>query len=140
MDTHEGRIFHNVTLNDMDRIRSFVRETAVAHGYDQAAIDELITAVNEATVNIVKHGYQNEPGYIEVIVVCRKKEIVVRLRDESPGFDPTTAPSPDTALPLSQRPFGGLGVHMMRTFCDDLSYRRDSRGENELTLTKRISQ
>jgi len=140
MDTHVGRVFQDVTLNDMARIRCFVRETAAVHGYDLAVIDELITAVNEAAVNIVKHGYGDEPGDIEVTVICRAEEIIVRLRDKSRGFDPTTAESPDTTLPLAKRPFGGLGVHMMRTFCDDLSYRRDPRGENELTLTKRIGQ
>jgi anti-sigma regulatory factor (Ser/Thr protein kinase) len=47
-------------------------------------------------------------------------------------------PSPDMTRPLDDRPFGGMGVHIMRPFCDELSYCRDPRGGNELILLKRI--
>jgi serine/threonine-protein kinase RsbW len=118
--------------------RHYVRETAVAGACDLAAIGELIVAMNEAISNIVRHGYQNEPGEIKVTIVCSSEWVMVTLLDDCPRFDPTTAPSPDTTLPLAERPFGGMGVHMMRTFCDELSYRRDPRGRNELTLLKRL--
>jgi serine/threonine-protein kinase RsbW len=135
-----GRVFHNVTLDDLGQIRLYVRETAVARGCELAAIDELIVAVNEAVANIIRHSYQNEPGEIRVIIGCSRDVVEVILLDDGPGFDPTTVPSPDTTLPLAERPFGGMGVHMMRTFCDELRYRRDSRGGNELILLKRIER
>ncbi len=137
MDSAASHVFHDVTVGDLDQIRRYVRETAVAHGADKAALDELIVAVNEAVVNIVRHGYQNEPGEIEVTVVCSKEAVEVILLDYAAGFDPTMVPSADTTLPLVQRPLGGMGVHMMRAFCDQLSYRRDPGGANELTLLKR---
>ncbi len=140
MDIDAERVFHEVTLGDLDEIRLFVRETAITDGCEAAAIDELIVAVNEATANIVRHGYRNEPGEIRVTVVCSDERVKVTLLDNSPGFDPTTVPSPDTTLPLAERPFGGMGVHMMRTFCDELSYRSGSRGGNELILLKRIER
>ncbi len=140
MDIEAGRVFHDVTLVDLGQIRLYVRDTVVARGCELAAMDELIVAVNEAVANIIRHSYQNEPGEIKVTVVCRRDVIEVMLLYDGPGFDPTTVPSPDTTLPLAERPFGGMGVHMMRTFCDELSYRRDSRGGNELILLKRIER
>jgi serine/threonine-protein kinase RsbW len=131
-------VFHNVSLGDLGQIRRYVRETAVAGGCNAEAVDELIVAVNEAEANIVLHGYQNELGEIKVTVVCSEDRITVTLLDYSPGFDPTTVPSPDMTRPLDERPFGGMGVHIMRTFCDELSYCRDPRGGNELILLKRI--
>jgi anti-sigma regulatory factor (Ser/Thr protein kinase) len=62
----------------------------------------------------------------------------VTLLDTCLGFDPTTVSSPDTSLPLAERPFGGMGVHMMREFCDELTYRRTENNENELTLLKHV--
>ena len=138
MDIRAGRVFHDVTLDDLGQIRRYVRETAVAGGCEPAAIDELIVAVNEAVSNVVRHGYLNEPGEISVTVVCGNERVMVTLLDDCPGFDPTTVPRPDTTLPLAERPFGGMGVHMMRDFCDELNYRRDPRGRNELTLLKRL--
>ena len=140
MDFKAGRVFHNVTLDDLGQIRLYVRETAVAGACDLAAVDELIVAVNEAVANVVRHGYLNEPGAIRVTVVCSSDRLLVTLLDDCPGFDPTMVPSPDTTLPLAERPFGGMGVHMMRDFCDELNYRRDSRGHNELTLLKRFDR
>ena len=138
MDIRAGRVFHDVTLDDLGQIRRYVRETAAAGACDLAAIDELIVAMNEAVSNVVRHGYQNETGDIRVTVVCSNEWVKVTLLDDCPGFDPTTVPSPDTTLPLAERPFGGMGVHMMRAFCDELSYRRDSSGGNLLTLIKRF--
>ena len=133
-----GRVFHDVTLDDLGPIRLYVLETGTARGCDMAALSELIVAVNEAVANIVRHGYQNQPGEVKVTVVCSRDVVEVILLDDGPGFDPTTVGVPDTTRPLAERPFGGMGVHMMRNFCDELRYRRDSRGRNELILLKRI--
>ena len=138
MDIEAGRVFHDVTSDNLGQIRHYVRETAVARGCEAAAIDELAVAVNEAVANIVRHSYQNEPGEIKVTVVCSREVVEVMLLDDGPGFDPTTVPSPDTTSSLAERPFGGMGVHIMRTFCDELSYCRDPRGGNELILLKRF--
>jgi serine/threonine-protein kinase RsbW len=140
MNIEAERVFHDVTVSDLGQIRLFVRETVVAYGCDIAAVDELIVAVNEAVANIVRHSYKNGPGEIKVTVVCRRDVVEVMLLDDGPNFDPTTVPTPDTTLRLAERPFGGMGVHMMRTFCDELSYRKVSRGGNELILLKRIER
>ncbi len=138
MGSKVERVFQDVTIGDLDRIRLFVRETAAADGRGAAEIEELVVAVYEAAANIVRHSYRNEPGVIKVTVVCSAEMIQVTLLDDGPAFDPTTVPTPDTTLPLEKRPFGGLGVHMMRTFCDELSYRGGLDGGNELILLKRL--
>ncbi len=138
MDTVVESVFPAVTLADLSQIRGFMRTTAVAHGYPLAAIDELIVAVNEALSNIVRHSYQDNPGAIKVIMVCGQSVVKVTLIDSGPDFDPTSVPTPDTSLPLEKRPFGGMGVHMMRAFCDELTYRKVADGGNELTFLKRI--
>lgn len=132
-----GRVFSEVTESDLARIRRFVRDAAVKRGCHPLAADELVVAVNEAVVNIVHHGYQNRPNEIEVAVGGSEEVVVVILLDIGPPFDPTTVPDPDITRPLLERPFGGMGVHLMREFCDELHYRREPGGRNELTLLKR---
>jgi anti-sigma regulatory factor (Ser/Thr protein kinase) len=135
-----GRVFQQVTLDDLGQIRQYVRQTALAAGCEVALLEELIVAVNEALANIIRHSYKQQPGDIELVVSCRPESISVTLLDHGPHFDPTLAPGANTTLPLSQRPFGGLGIHMMRDFCDELNYRRDSEGRNQLTLRKRTAE
>lgn len=140
MDSEMERVFQAATLADLSRIRQFVRETAVSHGCDREALDEFIVATNEAIANIMRHGYQNNPGDITVKINCRRGTVLVVLYDNCASFDPTTVSCPDMTLPLAERPFGGMGIHIMREICDELSYRRTETNENELTLLKRVKQ
>jgi anti-sigma regulatory factor (Ser/Thr protein kinase) len=137
-ESEAGRVFQQVTLDELGLIRQYIRETVLAAGCEAALLDELVVAVNEALANIVRHSYKEQPGSIELVVSCSQEAISVTLFDHGPQFDPTAAPGTDTTLPLGQRPFGGLGIPMMRDFCDELNYRRDSEGRNELTLLKRL--
>jgi serine/threonine-protein kinase RsbW len=125
-------------LENLSHIRRYVQERGVALGADAEAVGDLMMAANEAAANIVVHGYQESLGVIDVEVTRQGDYLVLRLRDQSPPFDPTTAPAPDTTLPLEQRPYGGMGIHMMRQLMDKLTYRFTPQGENELILCKRL--
>jgi serine/threonine-protein kinase RsbW len=48
-------------------------------------------------------------------------------------------PEVDTTVPLEQRPIGGLGIHLMRRFMDEIEYRSDG-GKNVLRMRKRLPQ
>jgi serine/threonine-protein kinase RsbW len=135
---HE-QVFRQATLDDLAAIRQFVRRVCAGCGLIGPALEELIVAVNEATSNIVRHGFQGRPADITVSVTCGQNAVQVTLLDQGPAFDPDSAPRPDTTLPLEQRPFGGMGVQLMRELCDGLQYRRDPGGRNELCLVKKIS-
>ena len=40
-------------------------------------------------------------------------------------------------VPVAERPIGGLGIHMVRNFVDEMSYERRS-DRNVVTLSKRV--
>lgn len=123
-------------LGDLAAIRELVETSAVAAGGDPDLVADLVLAVNEAVCNILVHGYQNEPGSVEVIVEQTANDLQVRLRDEAPAFDPTTVSTPDVTRPLEMRAPGGMGVHMMRQFTDELSYGQTAEELNELIMVK----
>ena len=63
--------------------------------------------------------------------------ITIEVVDDGKPFDPLNdAPQPDLASDLEDRRVGGLGLHLVRTTMDDMSYRRD-QGKNHLTLVAR---
>jgi serine/threonine-protein kinase RsbW len=119
-------------------LRRFVEIQAEKIGAKPGSIHDLIQAVDEAASNIIIHGYRDGPGEIEVEVRASKSKIVVCLRDQAPSFDPTQVPSPNTNLPLEQRPIGGLGVHLIRHCVDEFSHCVPSSGGNELILVKNL--
>ncbi len=130
------RRFTAVSQNDLPAIREFVEKTAVSLGGTPDAVSELVVSTNEAITNILNHGYDHDDGDIEIMVARQNHKLIIRLRDRAHPFDPTTVPKPDITLPLEARTPGGLGVHMMREFTDELSYRTTNNGENELIMIK----
>jgi len=129
--------FQDAELKDLASMRAFIKESAMMLGGDAEPVSELQIAVNEAITNIILHGYQDKPGYIEIFIERETNDIHLRLLDSASAFDPTTVPSPDITIPLEQRPYGGMGIHMMRSFTDELRYRLTADGMNELNFTKR---
>jgi len=125
-------------LSNLNTIRDFVESYAVALGMIPADVYGIVLATDEAATNICVHGYKEQPGMIEVIVEHDDKNIIVRIRDEAPIFDPTTVPPPDLTGTLEERPLGGMGIHFMRHYTDEMIHRVTSTQGNELILKKRI--
>lgn len=129
--------YQQAGLNDLDDVRRFIEQQAVAFGVDEDAIGDVVLAANEALTNTLLHGYDGRPGPVEITIRANGPNLEVVLCDTARPFDPTTLPDPDVTLPLEERALGGLGVFMMRRLLDDLRYRRTPEGKNELTLAKR---
>lgn len=132
--------FPQATMADLAAMRNFLTTTATAVIPDTVIVEELVLAVNEALTNILVHGYESEPGDVSIIISQQNNSLVVKLRDYARPFDPTTVPAPDITVPLEQRSYGGMGVHMMREFTDGLVYTYSSSGENQLTLVKHFPE
>lgn len=125
-----------ITRSDAASIRQQLAKVIVASGADPEAVADIILALNEAVINSVRHGYQEQPGWLHIEVWRNGRSLVVKQSDKAPPFDPTTVPPPDTTVPLALRSPGGMGVQMMRHFTDELAYMRTADGRNQLTFIK----
>jgi serine/threonine-protein kinase RsbW len=124
-------------LNQLATARQFVEDTGRRLGLPSVVIEPLVLAVDESLSNIIQHGYNGQPGAIDIEIERAPDSLVVRLRDQAPPFDPTRLPDPDIHLPLNQRPVGGMGVYLTRRSVDGVAYERLPEGGNQLTLTKK---
>lgn len=129
--------YSTATVRDLNDIREFLESAIMTLGGDSDIAGDLVLAVNEAVTNILLHGYQEQPGPVVVCAEANGHDLLVRLLDDAPLFDPTAVPPPDIHLPLEDRPLGGLGIHMMRQLTDELLYRVNGDGKNELIFVKR---
>jgi serine/threonine-protein kinase RsbW len=127
-------------LESLAVIRCFVEDAMTALGIDPATIASTVLAVDEAASNIVTHGYQGQPGDIEIDVQHERIALTICLRDQAPPFDPTSVPAPDLTAPLEQRVAGGLGIHLIRQTMDKVIHRITPHGGNELLLIKRLEE
>ena len=124
-------------VGQLAEVRAFVRESA-RERLAPRLLEDLVCAVDEAVTNVIVHGYDGASGPVEIEVGGDSQTLEVRIADRAKPFDPTTAPEPDLSLPLERRPLGGMGVHLMREFADELRYAPRRGGGNEVTLVKRL--
>lgn len=135
----ENRVFIvAASLDNLDRIRNFIAETASELGADSSSISDLQLAVDEAVTNIVMHGYRNSTGEVEVELTCEADTIVVRIRDNAPSFDLSDTAAPDlNTSPLEKDTPGGYGVFLIQHMVDMAENQILDDGRNELILHKR---
>ena len=126
-------------LDNLARICDFVGGSALELGLSGLAVEDIKVCVDEVATNIVKHGYGNEEGGLSVEVFREADDVVVKIIDQAPHFDPHSAPAPDLDKPLHDRPVGGMGVHLIKTLTDSISCNIGMDGGNELVLRKKVA-
>ena len=122
--------------DELMRIRSIVRETAISYGADKKAADCVVLAINEACMNIIQHAYGDESeGDIVLEIFNHGDELIFHISDFAPPVDKDKVKSRDLD---DVRP-GGLGVHLMRNVMDKVTFLDPPEGiGNVLELRKKI--
>jgi serine/threonine-protein kinase RsbW len=124
---------------DVARGYQAVQEFLVERGAPPDAIEDVALAVEELLANLVRHGYEADNEPISVRVILESVAIRIELRDRGIHFDPRTAPPPHLDVPLDERASGDLGIHLVRSAVDRISYQRDG-AENLLTLVRDLNR
>jgi serine/threonine-protein kinase RsbW len=116
-------------------VTEFVRRGAREAELTGSRLGELDLLIEEIFMNIARHAYpEGAPGVVNVTYrVSEAGELAVEVNDQGIEFDPLAAAPPDLTLDLAQRPVGGLGIFLLRSFASSLSYRRE-QGWNRLTF------
>ncbi len=88
--------------------------------------------------NVITYAYRDEDDHeISARVELVADRLTVTIADDGVPFNPLSAKTPDTESSLEDREFGGLGIHLVRSLVDDVSYHRRI-DKNVLTLMKRF--
>jgi anti-sigma regulatory factor (Ser/Thr protein kinase) len=124
-------------LTSLEQVARCVLEHAERAGLSAEAAYRLRLAVDELATNVVMHGYRGRPGELRLSTGTDQQTAWVRLEDDAPCFDPSAGCLlPHAELPLSQRPVGGLGIHLALTALDGFSHSYTD-GHNTSTLVIR---
>lgn len=121
-------------LKDLEGIRQFITQTCEAMAISADTLYHFNLAVTELVTNTILYGYKEQPGRIFIEILRQGGDLVIRIRDEAPFFDPTQVPPPDFSIPLEERPPGGWGIYLSRQIMDRFTHRELAGGGNEITL------
>ena len=97
----------------------------------------ILMAVREAVANAIKHGNRldlSKNVHVEMDVVA--DTLAICIRDEGEGFEPTAVGDP--LAPENRLKTSGRGIFYMRTFMDEVRFRRHPDGGMEIVLKKNL--
>ncbi len=121
--------------NQLEQIPAAVEEFAERDNWPPDLVFKLNLVLEELGVNIVN--YSGATGEIEISLASDGETVTIEIADNGRPFNPLAElDTPDISAPLGDRPIGGLGVHLVRSMMDELSYSRED-GMNRLAMTKR---
>ena len=119
----------------IDTITDFLNELKVDH----KLVYKIGLCMEELLVNVASYAYSSEGGTIKIQyeLIESPRTISITIIDEGKPFDPTAMDDPDTTLPISDRPIGGLGIFIVKNTMDEVKYdRKDNK--NILNIKKKI--
>jgi len=123
-------------VGQLRKIREAVRGAVESCGCSAECAADVVTAVDEACQNVIRHAYCDDPGgAIELEIRRCGEDLVVSLQDFAPTVDPKEIKPRD----LDKIRPGGLGTHLIREMMDSADFIQPESGRgNLLRMVKRI--
>ena len=133
--------YHLTLFNDVRQISllaGFMNRIREENNLNPGLATKINLALEEAVTNVVMYAYpKGTKEKINLEAVRDGNTLRFTLTDRGRVFDPTAAPKANISASLKDRPIGGLGIHLVRTIMDSVTYRR-AEGKNVLTMTINI--
>jgi serine/threonine-protein kinase RsbW len=124
------RIFEKVVPSDpgvLPELEEFIIGIAKKSNLNKNKINNLVLSFSEAVSNSIVHGNKLDSSkkvFIKVNVDNEKMTIIIK--DEGRGFDLKSVPDP--TKPENMLKDSGRGIHIMKSFVDNLHYNFTSKG------------
>jgi len=126
----------SITEN-LEIIREFTRNLAVKAGFNNEVSDQIVLAVDEACTNVIKHAHSyNARRLIELVVFLDPEKMEIVISDKGKGFDIDSLQTPDIKKYVHESRTGGLGIHLMRTLMDEVSFSIQPSKKNKVSMVK----
>jgi anti-sigma regulatory factor (Ser/Thr protein kinase) len=123
-------------LETLGKFRGFIDEFCLLSGIADDTCHDLKLAVDEASTNVVTHGYAGmNPGSIMLALEIEAELVRVELTDFGHSFEPAEPEAPDPEAALRDPASGGLGLYFIYQTMDEIRYRSGEEG-NVLTFIK----
>ncbi|MBQ3711862.1 MAG: SpoIIE family protein phosphatase [Bacteroidales bacterium] len=130
-------MFHN-DIKQVSQLESWLETVSRELECPESLIPSLNLALEEAVTNVILYAYpKGIYGPVELDALREGDSLKFVLSDSGKPFDPTARPDADIDASLEDRPIGGLGIHLVRSIMDTVSYEYRN-GRNILTMTKNI--
>jgi serine/threonine-protein kinase RsbW len=119
-------------------ISEFIADLMASSGFDAKTILEVQLAAEEACNNIASYAYPHGEGSMDIVMEIADDHLELTIMDEGAPFDPTAKKVAVSDISVEQRPIGGLGIALIRSMVEGISYEYKD-GKNVLRLMKKMA-
>jgi len=135
-----GQVFDlsvKASLENLQKVRQYIDHVGSSLGVNDEAMGDLRLVVDEAVTNVIIHGYGDNDGVVEVhMEAAEGNSVIIRIRDHAESFDPSHVNAPKLDTALKDRPFGGMGIFLIKKMTDEAEFLPLADGGNEIRLVK----
>jgi serine/threonine-protein kinase RsbW len=122
-------------------IREFVTSVGRQATLTDVEIGQLELAVDEACANVIEHAYGHDiTKDVSVRATFDDERLKISVIDEGRGFEPDKVNQKSVDELVHERRNGGLGIRLIKTLMDEVSYEIEPGLKNELHMTKLIKK
>jgi anti-sigma regulatory factor (Ser/Thr protein kinase) len=120
-------------------IREFVAIIGMQAGLTEDEVAKIELAVDEGCANVIEHAYGHDlTKEVVVRAIFDDDKLWIKVEDTGRGFDPSKIHDEDLHELVEQRKSGGLGMRLIKTLMDEVSYEIVPGEKNELNMMKRL--
>ena len=139
MEEEEKVLTVNASMDHLDEVIAFVEEQLESASCPLKVQGQICVSFEELYVNVVNYAYGEESGEcvigMNISTVGNEKKMVLTVKDRGNPFNPLKKEDPDITLSVEDRPFGGLGIYMVKQSMDDVMYEYQ-KGWNVIKIVK----
>jgi serine/threonine-protein kinase RsbW len=124
------QIFEKVVQSDAEllpELEEFIIDIAERYNLDKNKFNNLVLSFSEAVSNSIEHGNKlDKSKKVFIKVMVDNEKMTISIKDEGPGFELKSVPDP--TKPENILKDSGRGIHIMKSFVDNLHYNFTSTG------------
>ena len=125
----------SIFVHNMDEVSQTSekgQEFCLENNIDEKSAYYTALCLEEIASNVVKHGFghDNKKHSLNIRVISREDDIMLRIKDDCVPFDPKTIAD----MVSEERSFDNIGIRMVYKIADDVYY-QNLLGLNALTIT-----
>lgn len=132
-----SRLFHpSPDAAGVAEASAWLRAMCGSAGLPSSLVEQADLCLSELLANIAEHAGA-EAGEVSVRLDLVADGLRFRIEDHGPPFDPLAYETAGQPHSLATARIGGLGIHLVRSFADDIRYER-ANGRNHIHVALRL--
>jgi serine/threonine-protein kinase RsbW len=119
--------------NNLITVEEFVNYFSKELNLDESKLSGLLLAVTEAVTNAIIHANKcDETKKVQMDVTKDGNKLIITIKDEGKGFDPSKVPDPTEPENLLKD--SGRGLYLMKIYTDELKYNLTPTGTETILI------